>query len=124
MHNYYKTLQRSTLFFKKSIIAIIVATTLALGSYFIFKTKIAVSLASIVTLLIWFILSDYTLQKECGKSHKNLIYLLVAISVFYLCTSLPIVWVGCIVNVILLASITWVFYKKDIRKMLSFVFKK
>lgn len=87
MHNYYKTLGDNLKYFKKSVLILVVSATANGIAYLIFKTTVSISVASIVTMFIWYIyIEQYFVTNYKYSRWRNLIYLIVAMSIFYLAT--------------------------------------
>lgn len=123
MHNYYKVLGLSASFFKKSVIALIVAFSANAVAYLIFKSREAISIASIVSFVIWYLMTELPLKKECNVKSKNFLFLALMTSCFYLCTITDIYWLGGILNLAALVGFSFLFYGKDIKNILKMVKK-
>lgn len=84
MHNYYKTLGDNLVYFKKSILILLLSTAANGIAYCIFKTTVAISVASIVTMIVWYLyVEQYFVVKYQYFRRKNLIYMLVMMGAFY-----------------------------------------
>ena len=123
MHNYYKVLGLSASFFKKSVVALIVAFLANLVAYLIFRTRESISIASIVAFIFWYVMVELTLKKHCTVKLKNLLYLILMGAAFYLCSAIPFYWLGCLINVAVLAGATLAFYGKDIKSIIKIIKK-
>lgn len=85
IHNYYKAIGKNILFFKKSIVILIISIIANLIAYSISKTMISFSIATIIVTIIWYIYTEQTLVKEINvKWKRNLLYQLLIIISFYI----------------------------------------
>ena len=123
MHNYYKVLGLSSLFFKKSVIALIVSCLFNFVAYFIFRTREAISIASILAFLVWYLMTELTLRKHCKVATKNILFLIIMCAGFYLCSMIEIYWLGGVINLAALIAMSVLFYGKDIKTMIKIVKK-
>ena len=124
MHNYYKVFEASFKYFKKSIVVLIVSFAANLASYAIWKTTISISIASIATMVVWYIyVENYFVKEYQYKRWKNLGYILAMLGVFYLISAIRNEWIGACIYLVVYLAFSFVFYKKDI-KILSKLFNK
>ena len=123
MHNYYKVLGLSASFFRKSVFALGISFLFNLLAYLIFRTREAISIASIVAFLVWYIVTELTLKKYCNVQMKNIFYLVGMCASFYLCTIIKIYWLGCLINIAVLAVVTVLLYGKEIKNMIKMIKK-
>ena len=124
MHNYYKVLGLSSAFFRKSVFALGISFLFNLLAYLVFRTREAISIASIVAFLVWYIITEITLKKYCNVELKNIFYLVGMCVSFYICTAINIYWLGCIINIAVLAISTVLIYGKDIKNMIRMIKKQ
>ena len=123
MHNYYKVLGLSAVFFRKSVLALIIAFSSNLVAYLIFKSREAISIASIVSFVIWYLMTEIPLKKSCNVKSKNFLFLCLMCACFYLCTITEIYWLGGIINVAVLIGASMLFYGKDIKNIIKIIKK-
>jgi len=84
MHNYYKTLGDNLKYFKKSVLILAVSAAANGIAYLMFKTTVSISVASIVTMLIWYVyIEQYFVNDYKYSRWRNLLYLIVAMGIFY-----------------------------------------
>lgn len=121
LHNYYKVFDITSIFLRKSIIILFVSLVLNFVAYFCFHTREAISVASVISLLIWYVMTEFSLRKKCVIKVKNLIYMIVMCACFYLCTILTLYWLGFIINVVLLAVVTLLLYRKDAKNIIKLI---
>lgn len=90
MHNYYKILGDNFIYFKRSILILLLSAVANGIAYVLFKTTISISMASIVSMTIWYLyIEQYFMKKfQCSRK-KNLVYMLLMMGVFYLITFIP-----------------------------------
>jgi O-antigen/teichoic acid export membrane protein len=82
--NYYKRLQKSKVYFIQSFIVLGIAFFTNLVAYILFKSYLAISWASIITMIIWYFISKQYLDRTFDtKTIHNNIYLLCIILAFY-----------------------------------------
>ena len=113
MQNYYKVFDMSLLFFKNSVGVLLISFLLSVISYLLFGTKESISITSFIALLIWYVITERRINKFCTKSNKNIIYLLLMSSVFYVCTFIPLTWIGGMINLIVYIISTFAFFARD-----------
>lgn len=89
MTNYYKSLGLVKNYFIKSVIILVLSFLFNLGAYLMFKTPLAISTASVIVMLIWYLITEYTLVKRWHFNFLiNFIYVILIGSSFYLITYL------------------------------------
>lgn len=116
MHNYYKILDEVNTYFKKSVIILIFSVIANYTAYSLFGTMASISLASIATMIIWYVYVEQRLivkgveRKACWKNRVFSVLMLVA---FYLCTELSNVWISMICYMIVLIVTILAFFKSE-----------
>ena len=84
MHNYYKSLDKNFLFFKKTIVILILSIIANLIAYYSYQEMISFSIATVFVTFIWYIFTEKTLVKDLNvKWKKNLLYYLIITISFY-----------------------------------------
>ena len=121
MHNYYKVFGDNLKFFRKSIIVLIVSGVANYFAYMIFKTTVSISVASILTMIFWYVYVEQYFVRKCGyRREKNFFYMILMSVIFY-CVTFKLNEVkGGIVYCGLFVIITLLFYKdrlSDIKAM-------
>lgn len=116
-HNYYKVLGKSTDFFVKSVVALIVSFAFNLGAYLIFKTREAISIASIFALMIWYLYTQHGLRKTCKIRYKDIGYILIMCAAFYLSSYNLEAWLGGIIYITVFAVVSTLFYYGNVREI-------
>lgn len=94
MHNYYKTLGDNFLFFKRSVLILILSAAANYLAYWIRGTMVAISAASIITMMIWYLYIEQYFVKNYGYSRgQNLLYMLFMMISFYFVSAVDN-WIG------------------------------
>ncbi len=89
---YYKVLERLKHYLLIALSILLVGGILNCGGYMFFREPVAFSVASIITLIIWYLCSAGFLVKDFHTNWlKNFVYVLVEMSFFY---TVNIVWDG------------------------------
>lgn len=87
MFNYYKSMESIVEFFIKSFVVLVIAFLLDLGAHLIFKSPVAISIASIITFVIWYVVIEFKFYRLWKLSYwKNALYLLSIGASFYVIT--------------------------------------
>jgi len=85
IHNYYKILNHEMSYFIISIVILLMSFVANLIAYFIFKSMIAISVASVICMVIWFFILQFYLKKYFKFSLiKNTIFTFCIFALFYL----------------------------------------
>lgn len=114
MHNYYKTFNKEIVFFIKALIVLVLAIIANLVAYYLFKTTISISIASIFVMLVWYTVMElFFIRSFKVKWIKNYVYMLIMSSLFYLITMINYWWIGMLVYLAVLLIITMLFYIKE-----------
>ena len=125
MHNYYKTEGKELMFFVKSIIILVLSGIANFVAYLIFKTTISISIASIVVMIIWYVLiEEYFIREYKIKWLKNFAYLLIMAAGFYLITMWDSWWATMLVYLALFVVVTCLFYWNDINFIINKLFRR
>lgn len=117
LHNYYKVLGYSFKFFILSVFALFISCAFNFVAYFIFKSREAISIASIISLFIWYLAVSVLISKECKFSVNNLIYILLMFASYYLSTVIIVHWLSLIVQICSFVLITFLMEFKNIRSI-------
>lgn len=119
LHNYYKVFDKSFKFFLISLFTLAISILFNFIAYYLFKTREAISIASIISLLVWYIVSNYCLRDICKFSCLNLIYIIFMFISFYIVTLIQIHWLSFILQIVCFIVGIGMFYKeKDNIKLL------
>lgn len=120
MHNYYKALGLSTSFFTKSIVTLLFSAAANMVAYLLFRTTISISVASIITMFLWYIYVEMYFEKNYGyNGKKNLLYIIVMVFAFYISTALSNDFIGIALYIVLFVSFTFILFKNGIKRVLK-----
>lgn len=124
MHNYYKVLGENLLYFFKSLVVLGISAIANGIAYAAFGTTASISVASIITMIIWYIFIEQYFVKTIGyHRQKNLSYLLIMLAVFYSVSAVPNSIVGFFVYGIAFTAVTLMMYRKTIKQSLNMLLK-
>lgn len=119
MNNFYKVMEKNVSFFVKSVVAIILSIVLDCMAYYIWGTTVSISAVSIISMLVWYLISEISLAKILKvKMLVNFIYIIAVSIEFYLITELDNYYLGFIMYIIAFLITTAIIYKKEISKWL------
>ena len=111
--------------FIKGIVTIVISFVANLIAYLIFKIPLAISVASIITMLIWYFYVEYFFVKKYKvKTAKNIIYMVISMGIFYGVTFIENVFIGFGIHIISYLLVTYLFFCKDINNFIKSKFKK
>lgn len=116
MHNYYKVLGLNYQYFKKCLLILLFSVVANAIAFALFKTTISISIASIITMLIWYVLAEQLFV--CRYQYKrmyNLLYLLFMMGAFYIISSLVNEVLGVIIYIVVYLIISLVLQKNTLK---------
>ena len=114
MHNYYKTLGKNLVFFKKSTVILILTCVTNAVAYLKFRNTQAISGASIVTIVIWYLYIENDFVKEYQFNRwNNIIFAIICMLGFYACSNIQNIIVGMLCYAIFLLM-TIILFKRRI----------
>lgn len=113
MHNYYKAIGLTFNYFVKSVVVLIVSCLANYLAYSLFRTTVSISIASIITMIFWYLYVESTLVSSLNiKPKKNFIYMLIMMSLFYVVT-ISNSWIfGFLIYLCLYVIISYLFYRR------------
>ena len=115
LHNYYKIKNKNIIFFRRSLMILIISFLANMGAYFFVGTPSSISVASIVTMILWYIYAEQYFVETISYSRKtNLIYMLIMMGVFYVATSIKNILIGGVLYGTLFVLVTFVTEKRNI----------
>ena len=117
MHNYYKVFGKSTAFFKKSVVALVVSFASNAVAYLVFRSEAAISIASVFSLAVWYLDTGRGLATLCGTNRKSTLYMFLMCVLFYAATWVPNIWIGLAVYFAGLVLVSVLFFYQDIGKI-------
>lgn len=116
MHNYYKSLDMNKEFLVIGIINLGVLTLL-IYLLFIFVSKgiLLIAVATVVAQLIWYLSLDLYLNKMYKNiSLKNILFILVAGTIFYLTSYIDKLLLAFVIYMLVIIIVILIFYSKEI----------
>lgn len=112
MHNYYKAIGKNIIYFKNSLIILVLSAVANVLAYYLYRTTYSISIASIFTILIWYCVSEQFFVKEYGYHRwNNLFYAISIMTAFYVFTSFNNLYFSLLLYLIAFLLITFVFQK-------------
>lgn len=125
MQNYYKVANKNLSFFIKSLIVLVCAIILNILAIVLLKEPMYISIASVISLFLWYFLSEFFFVKEYKANPiKNISFLFILTLAFYLTSFLLNVWLGFIVYIFVLIILMFAFYHEIILKILNSIIKR
>lgn len=87
MFTYYKALNKHFIYFKISCFVLLLASIFNYVAYKVFENPTYISMASIVILIVWYIMNlHYFIKKYHVYWKKNFIYIIASMAIFYVIT--------------------------------------
>lgn len=125
IQNYYKLINKNDLFFYENLAVLIISFIINSISYFIFRTPESVSFASVLTLIIYYILSEiYFVKFYHIKWSKNFVYALFMMFVFYSVTEIPNIYIGGIIYMVVFMGTLLIVYHRPVKNLFIFIKSK
>lgn len=122
MHNYYKVLGYSFLYFIRSLLILVVTFIANTVAYVLFKSPIAISIASLIVMFFWYIYIESLFRKKYKiKLHSNLIYLVLSAFGFYFITSMSNNIIGMLVYLLYYVFITLLLKKENLKNFMILI---
>ncbi|MDE6584947.1 MAG: oligosaccharide flippase family protein, partial [Anaeroplasmataceae bacterium] len=120
MHNYYKILGENKIYFIKSLIIIALSLVANIGAYFIRKSMLDISIASIIVMIFWNIFIERHFVKKFNiKWVKNFIYMLIMVVYFYLITFIENYYLGFALHCVSFVLITGLYYFMELKQIIK-----
>lgn len=115
---FYKILDKNNVFFAVCTISLVVAFIANVIAYILWQTPQAISWASLIATIFWYLLSVFYLSRKFQVEwKKNFIYAIIMIMVFYISTSFPqSKGISIVAYLAALLIVTFLFYKNEFRK--------
>lgn len=120
MHNFYKAEGKNLLYFKKSLVVLLISAIANAIAYVSFHSTESISIASIITMIFWYFFVEHYFNKEylCSGS-INAIYIGMMMLTFYIVTIVCNYFVGFVIYLILFIVIAFIFYKQKFSNMIE-----
>ena len=116
--NYYKVLDKNLLYFGICCGVLAFAAVSNYLLYLVMRTPESFSIASIISLFVWYVSAEsYLVKKYSVKWIKNLLYIIILMAAFYICTAkITDTIFGMMVYGIVFIIITLCFYRELFNK--------
>lgn len=125
MHNYYKAEGKNLVYFKKCILVLAVSAAANAIAYWMFRTTASISIASIITMVIWFLYCDiYFVKKYEVNQNKNYIFISTMMILFYACSAISNYYLGLSIYLVLFITVTWIIHHEIIKNDLIKILRK
>lgn len=117
MFNYYKSMNKQSKYFVISLIILCLSILANIISYCIFKTTISISIASVIIMILWYFIVEFTIIKKFKiNTFKNIFYIFSIMIMFYILTFIvDNTFLGFFVYFLLYTIITLLFHFKLIK---------
>lgn len=121
MISHYKALGKEKLYFYISIIILAISAIFNIVAYFVTKSPLGFSIASMLVMLLWYIVSDKKLSKLYEINTRiNYLYLIINIIVFYgISYIFTNDYVGFIINLFFYLVISYLIYTTEVKEIIN-----
>ncbi|HFI0191847.1 TPA: lipopolysaccharide biosynthesis protein [Streptococcus suis] len=116
IHNYYKIEGLTLVYFRKSLVVLILSMAGNLFAFYFFGNPVSISISSVVMILYWYIdVENYFVKNYSYTRWKNLVFVLVNMLSFYLLTSISNQMIGMLTYFLLYFALINILYKDSIK---------
>lgn len=126
MFTYFKALNAHLQYFKNCCIVLFVGIVTNGFAFYLFRTPSAISIASIITLIVWYLINElYFIKKYKVNWKHNFFYIVLVMIVFY-CVNILIDFqvVAWSIYSIVFVFITYMFYKEMLIEIVHRIIRK
>lgn len=125
MHNYYKVMDKVLSYFQKSIIVLLVSAAANFIAYKIVGTMESISIASIITMIMWYVyVESYLFPFAKKDSWKNRFYAISMMVSFYISSALNSTLFGLLLYALLFVIVSFAFYRELLFSWRKAIFNK
>lgn len=118
VQNYFKVYDRSNAFFGISVVILIISFVFNYIAWMIFKSRESISVASIITITIWFIVANGYIQRQHRDYRAlNLVYGLLQMGLFYGATCIDNLLVSSALYVAGSAAVTYICQRSTLKQL-------
>ncbi len=119
MYNIYKIIGKTLNYFFISLSIFVLSIIANFIAYYVFKKPLYISIASIIVIFIWFIITEFIIIKKFKVfPFRNWLYILFMIAAFYLITLIEKIWLGAIIYVCAWLLLTLIFEFPETKKII------
>lgn len=114
INNYYKTLNQEKLFFTQCAITLLVSILANVVAYFLFKSTVAISVASLLVTAAWYLVSDIKMQRQLGISDYSCVaFMTLGTIAFFIISNIESYLAGFFIYTAVIAVLCVLFYRKE-----------
>ena len=118
MHNFYKAEEKNLLYFKKSVVVLLVSAAANAVAYVIFHSTRAISVASIITMVFWyFFVESYFYREYSCSGVKNAVYIATMMLAFYSVSAIDNYYIGFGTYAAAFMIVTIVMFKSSFKQI-------
>lgn len=118
IHNYYKIEGENVLFFKKTVIVLILSIIVSWLAYIIFKTPKSISIAAMLIMIFWYVyMNQFFVKRYHIESSKNFKYACIISIIFYITSSCNNSCITLFIYLSLFIMTTYFFYSEQIYRL-------
>ena len=119
MFTFCKALEQNANFFKTGCVVLGIGCATNGVAYGLFRTPLAISYASLLTMAVWFLLQEAQLYKHTGMKGRKEFFYLTVLTLGFLTVARVVSpdWVGLTAYLVWFLAATWCFYRKGAVKL-------
>jgi O-antigen/teichoic acid export membrane protein len=123
--NIYKKLKHILLFLIMALSMLAFSILINIAAYFAFKSMFAISVATVITNAIWYIITElFLIIKYKVKWIKNLVFLILIISTYYLLYLVPNIYIGGAIYLVVYVILVAILFRKEMKDALKIFIKR
>lgn len=120
MLNYYKVIGKNLIFFLESLGVLLLSIIANIVAYYIMPEPIAISIASIIIIFIWYLVVEfYFIKKYKVNPIKNLSFIILGCASFYAITLIQTEYIGFLVQLAVTILLILIYFYKDIKNIIN-----
>lgn len=118
--NYFKVLQHIKQYFLTGFTSLFISAIIGYLAYVMFGTTESIAISSVIAIFIWYVLTEiYFLKIYKINPTKNLVYIILGISTFYIPFFISSIYIGFVLYVLVIFVLTFILYKNLIIKVVK-----
>lgn len=123
--NIYKKLRHIVLFLIMALIMLAFSIGINIAAYAMFKSMMAISIATVITNAIWYIITElFLIIKYKVKWVKNLVFIILVISAYYLLYLVPNVYIAGVIYLAVVTILVLILFRKEMKEALKIFLKR